>query len=70
MASLIQLLRFALPLLHAVFVLTNLVKYEASWALLAATLLLIPFYALGFRVASNWLLVKLGLPTDESEQTR
>lgn len=70
MASLIQLLRFAFPLLHAALVLTSLVKYQASWALLAATLLLIPFYALGFRVASNWLLMKLGRPTDEAEQPR
>lgn len=64
MASALRFFRFVLPLLHAVFVLTSMVNHDLPWSLLLATFLLVPFYALGFRVASSWLLVKLGHAAD------
>ncbi|WP_332659717.1 hypothetical protein [Brevundimonas sp.] len=55
MPSLIRFAAFLIPLFHAVVVMTGLTTQSLSWPLFIAVFLLLPFYALGFRVAADWL---------------
>jgi len=53
-----QLFQSVLAMLHALAVALALIDKEAGWVTLTLFFVMVPFYALGVRVAGDWMAAR------------